>query len=289
MSQPLKRVLVIHSRPPVLQAIGRELATRGIAAEPAATIDDVRRKVASGTYSAVLLEAKLQPDKAIKLLAFIRKSVSKQALLFVSGAYLEPAVLDKLESAGAVRRLAAAFQEAEAVVREVCGVLLPKKKAFYDVNVINCVVQSVIDVLEYYSGELPALDPMKLKDGRATAPGYATGVSSLIGPHARGSLSMACDKDFITRMASRVSGITRGDGRMSDAQIGATTSDLCDQIFGKAGVLLATLGWQFEVSLPDVHVQDGHAVQHLGDAPVMTIPFRLGKTKFTVEFCLEES
>jgi CheY-specific phosphatase CheX len=289
MPQPLKRVLVIHSRPPVLEAVGRELEARGFAPEPAATIDDVRAKVRNGTYSAVLLEAKLQPEKAIKLLAFVRKSVSRQALLFVNEGFLEPAILDKLESAGAIRRLRSVFQEAETLVREVAGVLLPKKKAFYDVNVINCIVQSVIDVLEYYSGELPTLDPMRLKEGRATAPGYATGVSSLVGPHARGSLSLACDKDFITRMAARVSGINRADGRMSDEQIGSTAHDLCDQIFGKAGVLLGTLGWQFDVSLPDVHVHDGHAVQHLGDAPVMTIPFRLGKTKFTVEFCLEEA
>jgi chemotaxis protein CheX len=281
---------LINSQRPLLDALGASLASKGLLTVSVDSVRDVKAQIESERFSAVLLEARLEKEKAIKLLAYIRRSISRQALLFVNHAYLATPILDKLESAGAVRRLIHGFADTAGVVREVCDVLVPKKKPFYDVNVINCIVQSVIDVLEYYSGELPMLDAMKVKDGRAAIAGYATGLSRLTGPHARGSISLSCDKGFITRMAARIAGLgSARNAQIGDKVIAAATHDLCDQIFGKAGVLLATLGWEFDVTLPSVHIGEEHTVDHFGDAPVMMIPFRLGKTKFCVEFCLEEA
>ena len=238
-------------------------------------------------YLFVIFDLPLIDAASLRNVNSIRRRLPDAARFFVTSRHQESVGVQRLIAAGYIVPLKAPFWETDAVGEELTRPNSAQKPFSYDVTIINCFIKSTCEVIEYYTGETPKLEKPFLKDGKAAAEGYVTGLTTLKGLTVHGSTSLTCDKNFVNYLATRVIGVSRSRARKDHSVINQVTCEICDQIFGKARTYLQKLGYDFDISLPIVSVAGTAPVFHKALNPVMTIPFSMSKKTFCIEFCLE--
>lgn len=284
MAAERKKILVINPKKDEGEAVCENLKKYDFSCSLADSFQTTKESLESNSdLDAILVDASFNPQTAVKMISFLRKHVEGQTILFVTDGYLDDVTLVKLEDAGVIRKLAAREpQEKAAAIKKV----LLGRSNHYDVNVINCFVKTTNDVLEYYTDELPNIRQVSIKTNAGSRAGYSTGISMLTSDASIGSISLTCTKAFMNFVTPRVIG-TEPKHDFPDEVIEEATSEMCDQIFGKSGMLLGRFGHHFDVGLPSVLIGPGHEILHQGDAPVLQIPFRMAQADFAIEFCLQ--
>ena len=238
--------------------------------------------------SAIILDVNLDPESSKKCIPFIQQNLPKHVLIFVREGLLEKSLQEEWAHAGVVLILPARLDHPLSVFNELEDRFNPKKRGFYDANLINSFIQATNNVMEYYVGQLPTMGKPYVKTGRSVASGFTTGVTSLTGLHVQGSASLTCEKDFMIFIGSRITGVSKKDLAQKQELIQSSMSDLCDQIFAKSGEYLEGSQETFKISLPRIFIGKDHAISHTGKSPVMHVPFTMKDSSFSIEFALDQ-
>lgn len=156
-------------------------------------------------------------------------------------------------------------------------------KIKYDVKFINPFLNSVINVLSTMAFVNARPEKPYVNKDR-TAVGDVTGLIGISG-FAEGTISLTLEKDAILKIVNSMlyEEFTELNDDISDA-----VGELTNMITGQARAELAEVGMAFEAGTPTVVTGKGLKINHIGNAPVLSIPFSIDEGRFVVEVAFSE-
>lgn len=235
-------------------------------------------------YAAVVFDLRVSPENAKKIFDFVLASAPVRCTFFATPQSFAPEFSEKLESEGRVKMLDVALADADTALKRAVG--MAGGPAKYDINLINCFITSVAEVLEYYTGERPEHDRPTVAAKKVIPPGFVSSVVKFDGKSVGGTTAFTCDKRLISMIASRINGSRKSEGVADKAVLIAAAEEMSDQIFGKAEILLGKVGYAVRMGTPAIHVGERIEIQIEGPAPFMVLPFQVKRKKMYVGFSL---
>jgi chemotaxis protein CheX len=119
----------------------------------------------------------------------------------------------------------------------------------------------------------------------AKAYGDVTGIMSLVGDKAKGSIALSFTKPVIFELMHRILG---AESEEIDDMSMDMAGELANMVAGVTKRLLSNQGYDFSLSLPSVVLGDNHVVTHKFDGKKFVLPYSTDSGTFSVEFCFEE-
>jgi len=153
-----------------------------------------------------------------------------------------------------------------------------------DAKFINPVLSSVVNVLT-------TMAQLESKPGKPSiktdevALGVVTGVISMEGELARGSLAISFPKPVILEIVKRM---LHMESTEVDEMALDLTGELANMVMGGAKGILHEEGYDFGLSLPDVLSGENHIVKHPFTGPKIILPLLTDPGEFFIEICFEE-
>lgn len=174
--------------------------------------------------------------------------------------------------------------EARVIIEKLLGKEKSQPSA-YDVRILNCFMEAVREVMEFYFGHPPDMGRPFIKTDRK-ARGYVSSLISLTSAKTAGSVSVTCGRPFLNILADKV---FQGQNTvLDDTGIADLTGEMCNQITGKVKLNLAQIGMAVKIGLPKVVIGVDHVVVHSANTPIITIPISVEGHDCAIEFCLTE-
>lgn len=151
------------------------------------------------------------------------------------------------------------------------------------VEIINPFLNATVTVLETMAFLKPEHGKPYLKQNKLST-GDVTSIVGLTGkPDATFAISF--DTDSVLLIMDKMLG-------RKVAEISSDAADaigeIANMISGSARRDLATLGIDYNGSIPTVIIGKDHEIKHISDGPIIAIPFSLEKGEFTVELCFRD-
>lgn len=164
----------------------------------------------------------------------------------------------------------------------------PKETPF-NAAVINTFIQSTYEVIEYYTGELPKLEKPQVATSQQSVaqsqPWQKVEARCQVdGEKIAGHVTINADPSFVAALAFRISGTPKDEALGDKEALREVIEALCDQIFGKARLMLHSLGYPYEVSLPTVTFAEEQKPELTPDAKLVSIllPFVINNKRFEI-------
>jgi len=130
----------------------------------------------------------------------------------------------------------------------------------------------------------PTVGKPRLKDGK-TALGNVTGVISMEGEHAKGSLAITFTKPVILELVKRM---LREEKTEIDDMAKDLTGEISNMALGSAKSEFEQNGLDFTMTLPSVLSGKNHLIEHKYTGPTVLLPFSTDAGDFYVEICFEK-
>lgn len=176
--------------------------------------------------------------------------------------------------------------EVKTLVEKFNAALTPPKKASgYDVRLINCFLDAIKEVMQFYlSGTAEIGKPGIKKSTESNA--YVTGLIAFNGQGQMGSMSLSFNLKSINHLATKVFG--QDDIKLDAAGIADLAGELCNQVLGRTKANFLALGLKMQIGLPEVVVGEKHCVFHKTNNPVITVPVTHPNASCLMEFSIGE-
>lgn len=285
--QPVPKIAYISQDVVVFGEVSKQLREQRILAFRAASALAARIIADEHpTETSIAIATKISDSDFEKVVRNIEKVGNEALKVFILPGIFPPNYKEALiKEKRFIVPLQCATTHSEKICSEITRYLGQKKAQAYDAKVLASIVGCVSQVIEYYTNKRPAPGKAGLKKADVVPP-FLTGISTLSGQEAQGFMALGVDKQFITSVATRVSGRPKSEVMEDITITKSVTSELCDQIFGKARVDLGELGYQLKVSLPTVLTADEQQkFAQKSAVPVLSIPFTLNNNNFFIDFC----
>ncbi len=153
----------------------------------------------------------------------------------------------------------------------------------YDVRFINPLLNAVIEVLATMA--MVNAEPGKpyLNTDRK-AVGDVTGLIGVTG-YAQGVISLTLDQGCILKIVSNMLG---EEFKSINDEIADAVGELTNMIAGQARTYLSEEGMRFQAATPSVVIGKNHTLTHIGNAPILAIPFTTPHGNLVVEVSIGE-
>ena len=155
-----------------------------------------------------------------------------------------------------------------------------------NVNFINPVIRSMLDVLSTMAHIEPKVGTPKRKDSNDIVQGKnITGIMSMVGKRGNASIALTFSEAAILHIAKKMmpSEITTIDGTVIDL-----VGELANMVLGGAKSDLEKEGYFFQLSLPTIIFGSDYLIAHKTNAPIIMLPFTMPEGEFVVEAGYEE-
>lgn len=149
-------------------------------------------------------------------------------------------------------------------------------------EIINPFINATIEVLKSmaYTDSEPGKPFLKQGDN---AIGDVTSIVGITGePDA--TFSITFDSESILDIVSKMFGesITELSQEVAEA-----TGEIVNMISGKARREMDKKGIHYDGAIPTIITGAGHEIKHISEGPVIAIPFKSPKGRFTMEICFK--
>ena len=149
---------------------------------------------------------------------------------------------------------------------------------------INPVLQSMVNTLSTMAQLNPTPGKPSLKNDNKPL-GAVTGVISMEGDKAKGSLAISFPKEVILDINKRMLHVEKTE---IDPLVEDLTGELANIVIGGAKKIFEDQGYKFGLTLPSVASGPEHTVDHPYDGPKIVLPFTVETGEFFVEICFQE-
>lgn len=149
---------------------------------------------------------------------------------------------------------------------------------------INPVLISMVNVLSTMARLHPKSGKPSLKQDNI-ALGVVTGLMTMEGSQAKGSLAISFPKDVILDIYKRMLHQVKTE---VDELVQDLTSEIANMVISGAKKLLMDKGYDFGLSLPTIVAGTWHAIEHPYRGPTILLPFTCESGPIYVEICFEE-
>jgi chemotaxis protein CheX len=154
-----------------------------------------------------------------------------------------------------------------------------------NVNFINPFIVSLLNVLETMASMAPKPGSPYIKE-TDIASGSVTGFINMSGEFVECTMAISFTRDSMKAIASKMLGeeITE-----LDDEIVNLAGEITNMVTGGAKKELWHEGFNFDMTQPEVHLDDEYVPEHLADAKVVVIPFESDEGKFFIEVCMRDT
>ena len=154
-----------------------------------------------------------------------------------------------------------------------------------DVRFINPVLSSISNVLSTMAQmETRAGKPSVKTDTRALGPVSST--MEMVSDKTRGTLAITFSDAVIKDIAKRMLG--EDIEEMGDTAE-SLTGEITNMVVGGAKNSLAELGYDFNMSTPDVVSGSEYVIEHKYGQQIILLPFSVDSGEFYIELCFENT
>lgn len=156
-----------------------------------------------------------------------------------------------------------------------------------NVNFINPVLMSMLNVLSTMAHIEPKVGTPKIKDKNDTIQGKnITGIMSMTGRRGNASVAITFTEAAILHIAKKMlpGEITKIDGMVIDL-----VGELANMVLGGAKSHLENGGYFFSLSLPTIVLGSDYLIAHKTNAPIIMLPFSMPEGEFVIEAGYEET
>jgi chemotaxis protein CheX len=155
-----------------------------------------------------------------------------------------------------------------------------------DVNFINPVLRSMLNVLSTMAHLQPKVGTPRIKDKNDFNQGKnISGIMSMTGRRGNASIALTFSEAAILHIAKNMlpGEITSIDGMVIDL-----VGELANMVLGGAKSELESGGYHFSLSLPTIILGTDYLIAHKTNAPIIILPFTMPEGEFVVEAGYEE-
>lgn len=295
MSSKLPTILVVERNRGILQEIKANLEKHAWTVRTAVDANQAIGVLKSERIDVALVELDIEAGKNIGLevVSGIRQSrLSKNISIFVmnseriSGAILEQ-IMAKANIIHAFAKPLDIGQIGETIKLKLktSKTTEARPPVTYDVKIINCFINAVGQVTEFYFAKAPQLQKASIKKDRQSF-GFVTGLIGFQGAKLVGSMSITSNLDFLQSLAKKV---FEGDNPpLTEELMADLMGEMCNQVCGKVKMNFAKLGVAVAIGLPKVVLGKDHYVIHMASSPVLSVPVDIDGKKCVMEFCLTD-
>lgn len=153
-----------------------------------------------------------------------------------------------------------------------------------DARFINPVLNSMVNVFSTMAQMEPRPGTPSLKTDD-TANGVVTGIISMEGDRARGSLAITFTEPVMLELVKRM---LREEPTEVDDMAKDLTGEIANMVLGGAKAALEEDGYDFGMTLPAVLAGQDYTIDHPVRGPKILLPFTTDCGEFFVEICFEE-
>ena len=153
-----------------------------------------------------------------------------------------------------------------------------------DVRFINPVLSAISNVLSTMAQmETKPGKPTVKEDSRALGPVSST--MEMVSNKTRGSLAITFSDTVIKDIAKRMLG---EDIEETGDTAENLTGEITNMVVGGAKNTLAELGYEFDMSTPDVMSGSEYSIEHKYGQQTILLPFSVDSGEFYIELCFEK-
>jgi chemotaxis protein CheX len=150
-----------------------------------------------------------------------------------------------------------------------------------NVKFINPFINALLNVLDMMGHtKLKPEKPYVKNDKEAC--GDISGLIGMVGPQARGSLSITFDGALALKVMERMVGEKVAD---IDDDVCDMVGEITNMVTGGAKKELASKNYQFDMATPEVVSGKNHIINHKYEGKVIVIPFNSDSGKAYIEIC----
>lgn len=156
-----------------------------------------------------------------------------------------------------------------------------------DVQFVNPVIASVLNVLKMMARIDPKPGTPKRKDRNQIVPGKnVTGLMNMVGDKATASIALTFTEAAILHIAANMlpTKPTQVDGVVIDL-----AGELANMVLGGAKTGLEEKGYSFQLSLPTIIMGTDYLIAHRTKAPIIILPFTMPEGDFFLEVSYENT
>ena len=157
-------------------------------------------------------------------------------------------------------------------------------KIKYDVDFINPFLYAVVHVLQTMA-HIEARHEQPYLNQERKSMGDVTGIIGITG-YSKGTMSITLEKDVILKIVNNM--LFEEYSEIND-EICDAVGELTNMISGQARARLSEQGKAFDASTPAIFSGKGMEINHIANAPVLSIPFTTEEGRFVVEVAFESS
>ena len=153
-----------------------------------------------------------------------------------------------------------------------------------NVEFINPFLSSLMNVLETMAQtKLKPGTPRLKKD--EIARGDVSGLIGMVGPQAKGSLSITFEQELALTIMERMLGERPAT---VNEEVTDMVGEITNMVTGGAKNLLGEKGYEFDMATPMVVSGKGHTITHQADGPKIIIPFSSDHGSAYIEVCFDK-
>ncbi len=288
MTQNAKpRVLIVEDDQQLLAAYREWLAPTGFEVKTCYDGTAAANMLRAEKFDAAILDIKLPSMNGLQVASVARTSeFNRQMPIFLISGFIDSMAIDRAQALGIIEVIEKPIQK-EQLLSRFEKLIKPKPKASgYDVRIINAILKSAGEVLEFYFSEAPKLSKPGVRRG---PPNKFSGAATLIaisGSNFAGSLAIVAPMKFVNALGAKI--FQSGDAQLDQAMLSDMMGELGNQVMGKIKSAFGELGIKSSIGLPEVVLGNDHVVIHKVKNPILFIAVSVGGVACEVEFCLME-
>lgn len=143
--------------------------------------------------------------------------------------------------------------------------------------------QSINEVMEYYTGDLPPSYEMGIGIKRIPTSGMMAVRIPMKGPHLEGQFMFVCRPELMVQLAPRVTGASRAEAQQDQTVKNQVAAEIADQIFGKSQFIAVATGteeYEIKAATAESNFKPSELEKMWSD--VVVIPFASKGEKFFI-------
>lgn len=241
----------------------------------------------SETYDVAILDIKLPNMNGLQVAAVARSSnLNRRIPIFVVSNLIDDQARARASSLGNVKMIDKPFAPDQIVKMIIEATAGQKKVSGYDARILNAILKSSSEVLEFYHGEAVQIGKPGVRKSPQTKRAGVTGLIGIAGETFAGSLAIVSGHPFIQKLATKI--FQNDQVKLDQEMVADLMGETCNQVCGRLKTAFSDLGIKSNIGLPEVVIGNDHVVIHKVHNPVLFVPLQVAGTTCEVEFCLAE-
>jgi DNA-binding response OmpR family regulator len=264
------KILVVDDDPEILNLYIESLAKPNVVISQATNGKDALLKIQNEKFNLIITDLRMPGLTGMQLLEQIDKdTLNKTTPILISTGHFNDLIIEHITDVQRVSFLVKPFNQVELHEKIKNIVESAKRKLAVDVNVINPIIKSTLDVFKSMFGIDFKTETPRLRKPFEIA-GDVSAILGTISPTFKGTLSLSMDSGPFLKIVSQW--LNESAFEITE-QNGDAIAEWLNIIYGRARKALNEKGMNLSSAIPHVVATPRHSVEHQSSSNAIVIIF----------------